>query len=160
MHSTRSEMKGLDSEKSREIGTFFSTSLYLFKVQRAKIVKRRNIMEDKILFECGVNSFYKNGHSLAQLYITENEIIMTKNSIWNLHTSGSSIFGLLDGDGRLWFRNKISNLKSITRTKAGLNKKACLFAFTNDEIKIIFDFPNKTIEKLRPFLPEHVVIDY
>lgn len=117
-------------------------------------------MSDKILFECAVNSFYKKGHSLAQLYITESEIIMTKNSIWNLHTSGTTIFGLANGDGKLWFRNKLDSLKSITRTKAGLNRKACLFSFANDEIKIIFDFPKKAIEKLRSILPDRIVIDY
>ena len=41
-------------------------------------------MDEGILFTCEVNSFYGNKHSLAHLYITKEEIIMTRQSLWNM----------------------------------------------------------------------------
>ena len=120
-------------------------------------------MDEEILFTCEVNSFYGNKHSLAHLYITKEEIIMTRQSLWNMKvgTHGkTTLFGLLDGEGNLWFRNRVDKLLSISRTKAGLNGKACLFKFTDDEIKIILDFPKKTLPKIMAVLPPTVVNDY
>ena len=119
-------------------------------------------MEDaKVLFDAGINSVYKGSQSLAHLFITDSDIILTKHSIWNLHSHASgSLFGHLDGEGNILFSKEKSKLQSITRTRFRLNGKCCLLKFNDgDELIVIFDFPAKTLKQIGPMLPG-VTIDF